>query len=44
MRKPPDWPRCEVMSPARARACNTLDRKLSGAPVAWASAGSETRP
>ena len=44
IRKPPDWPRCEVMSPERARVCNTLDRKLSGAPVACASEGSKTRP
>ena len=43
MRKPPDWPRREEMSPARVRACRTLERKLSGAPVAWASSGSETR-
>ena len=44
MRNPPDCPRREEMNPARARACKTLERKLSGAPVARASAGSETRP
>ena len=37
MRKPPACPRREEIRPARARACNTLERKLSGAPVARAS-------
>ena len=34
MRKPPDCPRREVANPARDRVCNTLESKLSGAPVA----------
>ena len=43
MRKPPDCPRREVMSPARAKACSTLERKLSGAPVARPTESSRGR-
>ena len=40
---PPDGPRRELISLARANACNTFERKLSGAPVASARAGSIAR-
>lgn len=35
---PPPKPREEVTRPARARRWSNLDKKLSGTPVAWASA------
>src|SRR3954453_14246730 len=40
---PPEGPRREVTSPARVRPCRTLERKLSGAPVASAMEGKEAR-
>jgi hypothetical protein len=41
--KPPDCPRRELINLARDKACKTLERKLSGAPVALANVGSKTR-
>src|SRR5579862_8006721 len=41
--KPPDGPRRDVISRARARPWSTLDRKLSGAPVVFTILGSGAR-
>ena len=40
---PPPCPRRDVISPARAKACSTLERKLSGASANRASSGSSIR-
>ena len=40
---PPDFPLQEEMSSARDKACKTFERKLSGASVAAARAGSSAR-